>query len=596
MIDSTPSGQQMAAAVSFVTSLKQRATDAQHRSEELNDKRKSSIRNSLRTLKYYTSMSGSVFPKAFAVAAPSAILAAVLTYGREEDKWVLPKILMNDGMWGGFIALVGFLVVFRTSQAYNRFWEGCSAVFTMRCEWYDAFASIMAYCKYGVDKKRAADVLRFQNTLIRLFSFLHASALAELSVEGLTSFEIVQGLGVDRESLQALRDCDPSTRVDLVFQWIQYLVIDAVNAKILDVPPPILSRAFTEIGGGMSGLHSALKIARIPFPFVYAQCCFWLLMVHWLILPFLVIHWVHSWAWAAVLTFVQVFTFWTLNFIATALEDPFGMDSQDVQRIEMHEEFNRRMKLLLCPFARRTPRLAPEVEAQCLQEQKMFFEGEPGNALFQGGLGDDAMTIEQVFASLESSEAKGAPSSTIGLKIAPGVAGNGIKAATLGLQTKNDLVRIPVKENIAKLGGSRQVDPNTPRDKPPDRIGLDQDSSPNSSAKPQTTASTSARAQLGAPKGEVESDGLSSTGVSELASDKSKSRGKKVKRVDHARGAAGVASAGITMTATPSILEEVPSTSQENSATPQDHSFSPRVEGSEDRTGQASDCLLNHRR
>ena len=39
----------------------------------------------------------------------------------------------------------------------------------------------------------------------------------------------------------------------------------------MDVPPPILTRAYQEIGAGMAQFHNAQMISMWPFPFPYAQ-------------------------------------------------------------------------------------------------------------------------------------------------------------------------------------------------------------------------------------------------------------------------------------------------------------------------------------
>merc|ERR1719265_2055108 len=88
------------------------------------------------------------------------------------------SVMNNNAIWGGFSFLVGFLVVFRTSQAYSRFWEGATQTHKMGAEWFDACSSLMAFCKHS-DADREI-ILKFQNLLVRLFSMLHAAALGEI--------------------------------------------------------------------------------------------------------------------------------------------------------------------------------------------------------------------------------------------------------------------------------------------------------------------------------------------------------------------------------------------------------------------------------
>merc|ERR1719408_258172 len=134
-------------------------------------------------------LDGSVFPQALFISCPSAAITSVFvallwsektprgTHFQDED-----SVMNNNAIWGGFSFLVGFLVVFRTSQAYARFWEGCTEMHKMGAEWFDACSSLMAFCKHS--EKPLSDVLSFQNMLIRLFSMLHATALAEIQESG----------------------------------------------------------------------------------------------------------------------------------------------------------------------------------------------------------------------------------------------------------------------------------------------------------------------------------------------------------------------------------------------------------------------------
>ena len=82
------------------------------------------------------------------------------------------SVMSNNSIWGGFSFLVGFLVVFRTSQAYSRFWDGGTLTHQMMGDWFDAVSSLVAFCtgsKAGEDK-----VTNFKHILLRLFSLLHA--------------------------------------------------------------------------------------------------------------------------------------------------------------------------------------------------------------------------------------------------------------------------------------------------------------------------------------------------------------------------------------------------------------------------------------
>mmetsp|Transcript_22554 Transcript_22554/g.64980 ORF Transcript_22554/g.64980 Transcript_22554/m.64980 type:complete len:599 (+) Transcript_22554:100-1896(+) len=317
---------------------------------------------------------GSVFPFSCMVAVPGAVLCLLLKlYGEWEFSDDQPMILglqdpeaVTGHAWSAVSSLLGFLVVFRTSQAYSRFWEGCGAVHQMVGEWFDASSSLIAFCKLsGGDKK---DVVLFQHTLVRLVSLLNAVVLMDLATGGNSAgatatnrafeLELIDAEGIDRHSLMAINTSDE--KVELIFHWIQQLIVENIQRGIFSVQPPIMSRAFQELANGMVRYHDAMKIARIPLPFPYMQTIELLLVLHWLVCPFLTCMWTKTALWGFVLTFMQIFFFWSLNCIACELENPFGEDVNDLPAQEMQMSVNKRLLLLLRPSTQRTARLSEE--------------------------------------------------------------------------------------------------------------------------------------------------------------------------------------------------------------------------------------------
>eukprot|EP00403_Amphidinium_massartii_P005378 CAMPEP_0178382434 /NCGR_PEP_ID=MMETSP0689_2-20121128/6490_1 /TAXON_ID=160604 /ORGANISM="Amphidinium massartii, Strain CS-259" /LENGTH=665 /DNA_ID=CAMNT_0020002635 /DNA_START=33 /DNA_END=2030 /DNA_ORIENTATION=+ len=308
---------------------------------------------------------GSVFPRSLVIAIPAAIFTGVLRALVMYDyiPWLQgdDAVMTETQAWSGFSFLVGFLIVFRTNMAYNRFWDGCTSTHAMRAEWFDAASSLIAFCKHS--KEIPAKVERFKHILVRLFSMLHAAALAEIEDEedeerclSLT-FDLIDAWGIDEASMKTIQESD--ARVELIFEWIQMLVVENINTGVLSIPPPILSRAFQEVANGMVQFHEAFKISTIPFPFPYAQTCDCLLVIHWIVVPFVTSAWVARPVWAAIFAFVQVFILWALNFIATEIENPFGQDPNDISGQQMQDEMNKQLLLLLAPTTQKTPDLSP---------------------------------------------------------------------------------------------------------------------------------------------------------------------------------------------------------------------------------------------
>lgn len=318
---------------------------------------------------------GSVFPKAIMISIPNALVSGLFVlfiydvdaaahFNKEQE-----NIITNNAMWGGFSALVGFLVVFRTSQAYDRFCDGVAQTFKMGAMWFDACSSLIAFCKYSTAPED--QVLSFQNLLIRLASMLHATALGEMEaiegddINGYTrvhafSMPLIDAGSINRECLQQVRDSE--ARVELIFQWIQQLIVHNIKNGVLSIPPPILSRSFQEIALGMVHFNEAMKISTVLFPFPYAQTCDMLLLLHWLVVPFVVSQWVTRPWWAFCFAFIQVFALWTLNLISMELENPFGSDPNDLDAELLQNEFNSHLCLLLRKESQLMPYLVNRIQ------------------------------------------------------------------------------------------------------------------------------------------------------------------------------------------------------------------------------------------
>jgi len=311
---------------------------------------------------------GSVFPFSLKIALPAAFLSMVLKALIEQEILTVfvENIVKDNEAWNGFNKLVGSLVVFRTGQAYNRFWDGCKATHRIFAEWFDAVSCIIAFCKASTAE--AEVVMRFQHTLIRLFSMLHAVALAEIentaNHEDVSAFKmhLIDPIGIGEDSLKSIKDSPH--KVALILMWIQQLLIENIKNGVLVIHPAILSRAFNVIANGMVAFYKSMQISQIPFPFPYAQTCDYLLCLHWLICPVVVAQWTSHIGWAGVFTFIQVFILWALNSIAVEIENPFGGDANDINAAKMQRDMNRHLLLLLRPDTARTPSLSSEAKLE----------------------------------------------------------------------------------------------------------------------------------------------------------------------------------------------------------------------------------------
>merc|ERR1712137_1069166 len=115
---------------------------------------------------------------------------------------------------------------------------------------------------------------------------------------------------------------------------------------------------------GMVKFHDAMKVAKVPFPFPYAQTTVTLLMIHWVLTPLVMVQWTKYGSTAAVFTFVQVLILWSLNAIATGIEHPFGGEDNDIDPYIMQKKMNEGLLLLVNPKAVLLPKLAHGTKAE----------------------------------------------------------------------------------------------------------------------------------------------------------------------------------------------------------------------------------------
>jgi len=330
---------------------------------------------------------GSVLPRAMAYAGPAGLLAIIMkAMGMEEH---FSGVLTTSAAYSGFSFVVGFLLVFRTSQSYARFWDGATKVQQMKSKWCDAFSSLVAFSRNS--KRSSEDVMKFQQTLLRLFSLLHSLALQQIHSMHGESFDIVDEFSLDDDSLDYLKEAPVTCRVEVVNAWIHQLIVDSIDSGLLPVPAPILSRVFQEMSNGSVNMDNACNLAHIPFPFPYAQMMTVLLLMHWFLTPVLMCMWTGHWFYSFVWTFVPVLSFWGINMIAAEIEQPFGDDVNDLPTHDLQRELNSTLILLVEPDLGRVPHLksSAEMNVDILRERYCGVE------VPVAGVGCDARDLER---------------------------------------------------------------------------------------------------------------------------------------------------------------------------------------------------------
>eukprot|EP00928_Gymnodinium_smaydae_P087058 TRINITY_DN71400_c0_g1_i1.p1 TRINITY_DN71400_c0_g1~~TRINITY_DN71400_c0_g1_i1.p1 ORF type:complete len:680 (-),score=82.54 TRINITY_DN71400_c0_g1_i1:56-2095(-) len=296
---------------------------------------------------------GSVFPKAMLWALPDACACIGLNFLWEYLGW-RPDIggSIFTALWGSSTFVIGFLIVFRSQIAYSRYWEGSTLLQNVRGAWLNAVSNLLAFCSRKPEK--SAEVHSFENLLARMMSMMHCAALRTVS-ECSEEFELLNMEGVEIRSIEYLAEADD--KCEVILHWIQKLIVTNLDAGVIEIAPPIVSRVFQELSNGIIDVQGTKKIAEVPFPFPYAQSISILLIIHFLATPVMTSVLMTEPTAAFFTTLASSFCLWAVNYIAAEIENPFGDDPNDLPLKEYQDRFNTGLMGLVNPAFKEIPTL-----------------------------------------------------------------------------------------------------------------------------------------------------------------------------------------------------------------------------------------------
>jgi predicted membrane chloride channel (bestrophin family) len=275
----------------------------------------------------------------------------------------------SPSLLAGFQGVLGIYLVFRTAQSYSRYMTAATLVQLMQGSFFDAASSSLAFVKMSSADSHEID--QFRVTLISLFSALNAFALRRLVLSAQGTYEESKLEGAAQRVLQEvdvlfageLNDdtiramSEPGNHVALIFHWIQSFLVDNLKSGLLNVPPPILSRAFQELAAGMSKFEDCLKLVLFPFPSPYTSTTLILMIVHAVLTPSLLCDLTEHAAMVFIFTFLFIFTFWAMHLVATELECPFDGNGLDMDMHSLQRHVNDRLLMMLTPRGTLKPAL-----------------------------------------------------------------------------------------------------------------------------------------------------------------------------------------------------------------------------------------------
>lgn len=111
--------------------------------------------------------------------------------------------------------------------------------------------------------------------------------------------------------------------------------------------PPVYARMFQQMSEAMLAFSEAMKIVETPIPFPYTQMNAMVLYAFGVTWPVMCAVMVPQIAYAALLAFLVVLACFSIDAIATELQDPFGNDDNDLPLREIMRKFEYEVESIL---------------------------------------------------------------------------------------------------------------------------------------------------------------------------------------------------------------------------------------------------------
>jgi putative membrane protein len=339
---------------------------------------------------------GSVLPTASCFALTSGIAAVILKVLEEKDYLQIHDTVTDNAAFGMYTTTLAFLLIFRTSKCYSRFWHCATSACTFRAQLLEAASSLVSFSL--MSNASTEDVACFRRCIVSWISLVHAMALSHVADCNISHFPVIDYGTLDRKFRERVEQHSPRNRVDLVYMWINTLIMKSIKSGLLNVPPPILSRVFQEMEKAMVEYNQMLEVMTIPFPFPYAQTAMYLLLLCGLFTPLAMCSWTSHPIAAGLLSFIAMACLVSLELISGQLENPFGTDDNDLPCEEFQQKINESLMFLLTSDAIEAP--VPAFSAPPRIEE--FEKNRATNEAFGPFMQEAQTTVSQISAPVKA--------------------------------------------------------------------------------------------------------------------------------------------------------------------------------------------------
>jgi ion channel-forming bestrophin family protein len=236
---------------------------------------------------------------------------------------VLEKLFSIYSILGFVISL---LLAFRTNTAYDRWWEG-------RKKW----GELVNDSRNLAVKLTAMDLSLEDNHYFGRHIGNFALCIKEHLREG-TNYSL---LDLTEEERQFLEDLDhvPSGIVELMYRRLHLL------KKAGIISEEDLLRLDKNLNGFLDCVGACERIKNTPIPYSYSMFFKKFIFSYVITLPFAFV--VNFGYWSAIIATFIFYIFVSIEILAEEIEDPFGMDDNDLPTDEMAERIQGIVRTIL---------------------------------------------------------------------------------------------------------------------------------------------------------------------------------------------------------------------------------------------------------
>lgn len=377
----------------------------------------------------------------------------------ESQRQVLDPPDSVHRFWNTFTWVLGVVLIFRTNQGYERYWEGTRMLhlltekFAMACSQCSGFVATSGAPKQKKDS--------YQGTMVRLFSLLHCLILQQVSVMDDIHFEVIDGEGLGDQYWVDLSKVHKEQQIHTVFQWLTRHILEGMKNGCITTPPPVVSRAFHELDEGVAAFYRMAAITDTPFPFPYAQLLTLFLVLHAAFSAFILaaqfeVHLI----WVCGMTFAGEVGLWGLNLIAAEIEQPFGDDPNDMDFPESQRRLNFTLMNMLHHETQWVPQQTP---VHCHVLKNLALVKSPTEKLMHDSLKvEEAVFLPESFESEDaistSPEKEQRDSQSVDSSKGPTKGVNNVDPERKPNRARTEPARTPGEANLLPLPEEPQLD------------------------------------------------------------------------------------------------------------------------------------------